>query len=528
VVGIDDSLIISDGGSTAVATDELFVQAALLGALATRAEVWSGQLRAIRSRDPTPAPAWAGDSSAIELFFAEREIAVLADDTARLQSGLIAAAEEYGRSERFIETLWLLGGQAAAWTLGRALPFIVAGALAVAIPAASSAAFGMLVSSWLTGRSPGEAFDALAGTLREHPRLLSDPEVVQFVRTLVASADDFAAGIVGLPAPVAAALGDTGIGLVGTPESAAAVIALAGLAGVVIGAGSGPLRETAVRVERMPGPAPPHPAAPGRPPEAAAPEPAAPGPASLEPVPPEPVPPPHTVEEFVNRIPPATEGSAQYRVDRFDVDGQPHWVLYIGGTIDTSITPGGQPLDMTSNIHAVGGVDPASERAALDALRLAGAAPGEPILALGHSQGGLIAARLAAAEGSDVAAYLNAGGPVGAVPAPEHVPGLSLEHADDLIPALGGPEHPPHHDGAGSAGRVTVSRLAADGIEDPEGMLPAHDLARYRETAALVDGSEEERLRSFARTVADFTGDAPGTSTMWRAERVSPSSPDGR
>ena len=66
---------------------------------------------------------------------------------------------------------------------------------------------------------------------------------------------------------------------------------------------------------------------------------------------------------------------------------------------------------------------------------------------------------------------------------------LSIEHAEDLVPATGGAGHP-------SPDRVTVSRSVLEPGREYEAVVPAHELGRYRQTAALIDGSDENRLMS--------------------------------
>lgn len=514
---IADALTVTGGGSVAVATDELFVHATLFGAIAARAEWWEEQLDEILVHDPSPMSAVLSGSSPTELFIAARDVASLRRETDRLRADLIAAAEEYGRAERGVEALWTFAGHAAGWIIGRNAQLIVLLALAAALPAVIGSTAGVLIGSALTHRSPEEALGALVHQLAADVTLRSDPNVVRLVRVLAASVDDAVAGFIGVPAPVAAFLGDTGAGLIGAPESAAAAVALAAAAGVVLGNPTGPLRETGVRVvpassARRDGVESGSSGDRGGGSQAGS---------SIAVK--KPVSPPRSLETLVAGIPRPADDGAQYRVDRFEVEGRQHWVLYISGTIDSALTPSTQPLDMTSNIHAVAGGSAASERAALEALRLAGKAPGEPVLVLGHSQGGLVAARLAADPSGDVTAYVNVGGPVGGVPVPDHVPGLSLEHDDDLIPALGGPARG-DSDGADGPGRLTVGRRALSGNES-SGLLPAHELTRYRETAALVDASDEQRLRTFIGTIRAFTGEEAGESSRWRGERVSPASP---
>jgi len=51
-------------------------------------------------------------------------------------------------------------------------------------------------------------------------------------------------------------------------------------------------------------------------------------------------------------------------------------------------------------------------------------------------------------------------------------------------------------------------------------VMPAHQLAGYRETARLVDGSPEDRLVAFRAQLDEIVGRAPGQQSVWRAERT--------
>ena len=151
-----------------------------------------------------------------------------------------------------------------------------------------------------------------------------------------------------------------------------------------------------------------------------------------------------------------------------------------------------------------------------EALTEAGAQPGEPLLAVGYSGGGIIAAKLAADPELGAVGALNLGGPVASAPTREGVGVLSLEHEEDLVPATGGAGHP-------SPDRVTVTRSVLEPDREYAAAVPAHELARYRQTAALVDDSDEPRLVEWRALVDEVTGGGAGLRSDWIATReISP------
>lgn len=485
-----DTLTLSGGGSTAVATDELFAHAAQLGACQALAEQWQGRLHAVLASDaagpvgpgplgPGPLAGWAAAPASAELLDeALGQVHAFGLAAERLRGALAQAAESYGEAERTITALWGAGAQLAAWATGRALPLLLGSAALLLLPLA---ALGLLLSTAF-GVTPERLPALVSGWLRADPRLLNSPGFVRLVRAAIGSGDEFAAGLLRVPAGVALPAG----GAIGAEEGAAAITVLAALAGA---AGSRALRETPQRVRRSPGSGD--------------------------------VPPPRGVAGLAARVPSSTAGAPQIRIERYG-GAQPRWVVYLAGTADFAPVPGAEPFDLTANVHATAGGDAASQRAVREALSAAGAEPLDPLLLIGHSQGGLVAARLAEAGDLNVAGYVNLGGPLGSVQA-VGVQGLSIEHADDIVPALGGNGHAPPE-------LLTVSRTAlpataaaepASGTAEPAAQpFAAHGLDRYRDTARLVDASAEPRLREFGRLVHDFTGAAPGSMTRWRADRL--------
>lgn len=209
-------------------------------------------------------------------------------------------------------------------------------------------------------------------------------------------------------------------------------------------------------------------------------------------------------------------------------DGTTAWIVEIPGTQDWTPlpTPGGTPMDLTTNLRAVAGEPTATADAVVQAMRLAGVGAEEPVLLAGHSQGGLTAAALAAdpsVRGEFAITHVvTAGSPVDGIEVPDAVQVLSLEHTGDLVPALDGQA------ARGSENRVVVSRDVSDDprfaaaiAEDP---LKAHGWSSYIATAELVDGSRDPALQGFLNSGSVFF-DAPGATVEtfdYYAERVDP------
>jgi hypothetical protein len=107
---------------------------------------------------------------------------------------------------------------------------------------------------------------------------------------------------------------------------------------------------------------------------------------------------------------------------------------------------------------------------------------------------------------------VNLGGPVASAPTREGVPLLSLEHEEDLVPLTGGTGHP-------SDELIVVSRSALDPDRQYDTLVPAHELTRYRETAARLDASEEERVTAIRELVGEITRGDAGERIDWTATR---------
>jgi hypothetical protein len=204
--------------------------------------------------------------------------------------------------------------------------------------------------------------------------------------------------------------------------------------------------------------------------------------------------------------------------------GSRAWVVAIPGTQEWDPVPASDPLDLTAGVTSLAAGPTAASALVVRALDLAGARRGEPVLLAGHSLGGMLAAQLAADPAVrarfSVACVVTAGAPVARYPVPEAIPVLSLEHADDVVPALDGEANPDR------AGWVTVRRPSGARAYPPD-PAAAHDAVGYAATGALVDDSADPSLVAWRAALAPFVA-GPGVTTVQvlvTGRRVAPARP---
>jgi pimeloyl-ACP methyl ester carboxylesterase len=189
-------------------------------------------------------------------------------------------------------------------------------------------------------------------------------------------------------------------------------------------------------------------------------------------------------------------------------DGTLAWVVDLPGT---SAWPGpgrsDNPADTAGNLHSVAGHATAYQQAVEQALAQVGVAHTEPVLLVGHSQGGMVAVQTAAdlaARGYAVSHVVTAGSPVGSMSVPSRVQVLSFENTVDLVPLLDGKDNPD------AANRTTVS------FTDQTGSIGGnHSLARYAEAAAAVAHTDDPSVAAWRTSAdADFLGQGVTSSTL--------------
>ena len=145
----------------------------------------------------------------------------------------------------------------------------------------------------------------------------------------------------------------------------------------------------------------------------------------------------------------AGEGLGGGRVRVVEVargDGGSAWVVVVPGTQRWSPDAGANPFDVTTDVRALTGdatVAAAGVAAALDVARShAGgrSTAADPVLIVGHSQGGILAAALASDPGFTgrhrVTHLVTTGAPVALFPVPSTTRVLSVERGADPVPRL--------------------------------------------------------------------------------------------
>ncbi|MDQ1582975.1 MAG: hypothetical protein QOF36_1029 [Microbacteriaceae bacterium] len=467
-----------------VATGELLEHAAQLRRLSVSIDDWQRTLWSAPAllAGAAPAPQWRPGDPEPCLLEAGAALHRAAGISSGLSRALDRAAETYGWAERAAAGLTEQGGAIIGWSAGKFAPVMLVWLLGVASTAAASFALSTLVTG-----SPAASWRGLSSWAARQRGVLSDPALVAFARVLVSSADDAVLGFAGVSLPVTLAVDDRGLGWFGVRGTVRAVIGVAG---------HDALKETPVVVRRVGVTEAPAVAALAAPAE-----------------------PPRGYADLAERIPPGGAAAPQLRIEKYETPGSPpHWVVYCGGTIDTGLTPAGEPWDNTSNLHGVGEVDPGSVRATLQAMKDAGIKPGDPVLAVGYSQGGIVATDVVRQGGFTNAGLVTFGSPTGQMVVPAGVPNVAVEINEDIVPVLGGE---PRQADRGGLDRVVVRRSIYDVHPPPtDEVLPAHNIRNYRETAAIMDASHEERVAGVREAIAEFASGDAASVTLWRADRV--------
>lgn len=199
----------------------------------------------------------------------------------------------------------------------------------------------------------------------------------------------------------------------------------------------------------------------------------------------------------------APGSNGDVRITRVDNGGTPAYVVAIPGTENWSPAAGGQPRDLTANLALVAGNPTAAAQSVEAAMQAAHIPPGSPVLLVGHSQGGIIAAQLAAdpafVERYGVTDVLTYGAPVDHVAVTPGVGVLQVQHAADVVPRLDlgglGTDHP----------QTSTVTLASPGdVWRPD---VNHSYTEYAQSVrdALASDSDAGRiLREYQSTLAPF------------------------
>ena len=190
--------------------------------------------------------------------------------------------------------------------------------------------------------------------------------------------------------------------------------------------------------------------------------------------------PPKTIAALAHRL---NNRSGHIRIEGYETSSGRVLFMYLPGTSNWLPFGNGKAFDLKSNLELIGGEENSnSSRAAHAALSAYGARTQDRIVLVGYSQGGLLAASIAE-QNSNVVGLVTIGAPVATSQLPANLPTLSIEHSNDVVPALAGETNPL------TKNWVTASRHID--IEIGETVLKAHEISSYSETAGLVDRSND-------------------------------------
>ncbi len=227
--------------------------------------------------------------------------------------------------------------------------------------------------------------------------------------------------------------------------------------------------------------------------------------------------PPEGVADLVARVgdlypgPGEDPGVARVAVERVDSpDGSRSWIVEIPGTQDFLPRGGSNPFDLVADLQMMAGGVSDVMVATADAMGQAGIAPGEPVMLVGHSLGGIAAMALASnrhvVSRFDVRSVVTAGSPVARFDVDPAVSVLSLENSTDVVSALDGAPNPDRPSWVTATHDLRASGNAADRAAAAT-IVGSHDSATYRRTGALVDASTSTSAHQWRAVNAGFLAD---------------------
>ncbi len=444
---------VSGGGSIAVAEPELLEHAARHEAFAMAAENLILRLRRIDGIVGRGAATGGADAAEYAIEDAVRALDDARSRAVKLAEALRASATTYGIADRVLDGFVDLGAGYAWYFAGKlallGLPWLLS------------------MGQGLKGLAGSGAFDWLPQSAVQNNGAYTSPLVGDASESLANGADEFIAGVLGIPLSV--------VPLLGGIRFSAGTVARAGGAFRALG-------DSPVRIEkRVAGPAPQ---------------------------------PPADLTDALVRIKPEEEG-AQVVIERYELMGGGSVAnVYVDGTIDWSLIATDEPFDMSSNVNGVAGADTAGYQAVREAMLDAGLDDGTPVQLFGFSQGALQATVIAESREFNVRTLVTVGSPGDHLLTDHTIRGISIGHDED----------PVNRASPGDSGNLISWRTTrfGDAPSSPsDGVVPAHQFPPYLDTAREIDESGVEIIREEIRRIVDMTdGAVRSTSTAYVVERV--------
>lgn len=226
--------------------------------------------------------------------------------------------------------------------------------------------------------------------------------------------------------------------------------------------------------------------------------------------------PPHGLGDIIDELAVRNETDSNIDVRRVvGADGRVAYIVDIPGTKVWNLPGGdkGSANDFGTNIDALAGNETVLQKGIEEAMRRAGIGPNDPVMLVGHSQGGMVAARAAqdfVSNGEfNVTHVVTAGSPVGRMPIPDGVQVLSLENSGDIVPHLDAADNPR------SDNRTTVT------FDNQSGTVGGNHAIRqnYADAAHQLDSSTDPSVQRFRDSASVFTGGTSVETHQYKVER---------
>ncbi|GGS20094.1 MULTISPECIES: esterase/lipase family protein [Actinokineospora] len=199
-------------------------------------------------------------------------------------------------------------------------------------------------------------------------------------------------------------------------------------------------------------------------------------------------------------------------------DGTVSYIVDIPGTKVWNLPGGdqGSANDFGTNVDAMAGNETVLQEGIEEALRAAGVPSDAPIMLVGHSQGGIVAAQAAGNLANpetgapyNVTHVVTAGSPVGNIDVPDNVQVLSLENSGDIVPHLDARDNP------ASDNRTTVTFDNQTGTAGGNHGIGGN----YTDAARQLDQSDDPSVRRFIDSAGGFFGGQEVTTYEYTVSR---------
>ncbi len=206
---------------------------------------------------------------------------------------------------------------------------------------------------------------------------------------------------------------------------------------------------------------------------------------------------PNSIAALTGRL---NNEDGRVRIERYETASGTTAVVYLPGTAEWNPVGSKKTFDIRSDLElASHSASSDSVDAVRHAISAAGFSPNEKVILVGYSQGGMVAAELAKSE-IQVSGIVTIGSPIAETEIPGNIPVISLEHTNDVVPAISGKTNPI------SENWVTASRHLD--LRPGQTVFAAHAMSGYQETAALADRSTDSGVIHVKREILGQLTDA--------------------